>query len=71
MADFGISRLLIETRNIESTGQLKGSMRWMAIELFPVLPGMADIGIITLGLAKAKLPTKETDVWAFGMLVYV
>lgn len=40
-------------------GQTKGSTRWMAMELHT---GMGEI---------EPKHTKETDVWAFGMTLYV
>lgn len=57
VSDFGISHLVsLSTTLIATTGgNAKGSLRWMAIELFT-----DDISF-----------SKEADVWAFGMTVYV
>jgi serine/threonine protein kinase len=43
------------------TMELKGNVRYMAPELFK--PQAADM--------KHKFHTKESDVWAFGMVIYV
>lgn len=60
ICDFGISRMLNSSLSItgSSTGALRGSARWMAPELFDIMVGNA-------------CHTKETDVWAFGMTVFV
>ncbi|EJC99228.1 kinase-like protein, partial [Fomitiporia mediterranea MF3/22] len=59
ICDFGMSRTLASSLSIEATtlSDVRGSVRWMAIELL-------DINL-------DSLHTKETDVWAFGMTVYV
>lgn len=63
ICDFGISRMLDSSQsNFVSTthdGQIKGSARWMAIELYSATGETEPIH------------TKETDVWAFGMTLYV
>ena len=41
---------------------VRGSTRWMAIELWPSALRAEDSG---------GKHTKQTDVWAFGMVVYV
>jgi serine/threonine protein kinase len=60
LSDFGISRLLIDSVTIAGTTSLKGNARWMAPELIIPPVGSPD-----------QLHTKATDVWAFGMIVYV
>ena len=59
ICDFGISRIFYSSITITATttGAIRGSMRWMAPEL-----------IETTG---NELPTKASDIWAFGMLVLV
>ena len=61
ICDFGISRLLAasQTLDMNASGQLRGSPRWMAIELFS---GEGD---------SHPTHTLKTDVWAFGMTTYV
>jgi serine/threonine protein kinase len=61
LSDFGISRLLINSVEIAGTTTLKGTARWMAPEL--IAPEDID--------SKHEFHTKATDVWAFGMTVYV
>ena len=60
LSDFGISRMLVESHTITGTKELKGSVRYMAIELFTGPRGLQHC-----------LHTKATDVWAFGMISYV
>ena len=59
ICDFGISSVMsasISFGSVSSEGrQARGSMRWMAVELF-------DIG---------GPHSEKTDVWAFGMTTYV
>ena len=59
ICDFGISRILSHSLSNggTSSANLKGSARWMAPELF--------------NLEIDTHHTKETDMWAFGMTVYV
>lgn len=60
LADFGISRLMTSSSSTSSTTGAKGSARWMAFELLsPRMNG-----------ASGK-HTRESDVWAYGMVVYV
>ena len=48
-----------------TTAAPKGSVRWMAIELLEVdLSGEQSFG-------KPATHTKMTDVWSYGMVVYV
>ena len=42
---------------------MKGSVRWMAVELIVPLFEDEDSGY--------EFHTKETDIWAFGMIIYV
>ncbi|KLO19000.1 kinase-like protein [Schizopora paradoxa] len=59
LADFGISRLMTSSSSTSSTTGAKGSARWMAFELLsPRMNG-----------ASGK-HTKESDVWAYGMVIY-
>lgn len=59
ICDFGISRILAATHSLDTTsGQLRGSSRWMAIELLSI----GD---------SSPVHTFESDVWAFGMTVHV
>ncbi|KLO08492.1 hypothetical protein SCHPADRAFT_944406 [Schizopora paradoxa] len=60
LADFGISRIL-SSATITTSSNVKGSPRWMAIELL-ALPSDDFDGKYN--------HTKETDIWAFGMVVY-
>ena len=62
ICDFGISRILAasETHSSKSSGNLRGSTRWMAIELLKI----TDSG-------PHPKHTLETDVWAFGMTIHV
>lgn len=55
---FGMSRMNGPSQRIRQTqlSSIRGSLPWMAIELF-------KLGEVTY--------TKETDIWAFGMTVYV
>ena len=62
LSDFGVSRLLVNSMTVAGTSSLKGVMRWMAPEL--ILPN-EEIQM------KHACHTKATDVWAFGMVVYV
>ncbi len=48
-----------------TTAAAKGSVRWMAIELLAV-----DTSEVR-NLGKPAVHTKMTDVWAFGMVIYV
>lgn len=60
ISDFGMSRMIDASQRIRqtTTGSIRGSIPWMAMELFES------------GETKATY-TKETDIWAFGMTVYV
>jgi serine/threonine protein kinase len=66
LSDFGVSRLLNNSVTIAGTTSLKGAARWMTPELIaPELMAPADIP------PKHEFHTKASDVWAFGMVVYV
>ncbi|TDL15432.1 kinase-like protein, partial [Rickenella mellea] len=56
LTDFGISRAMVLTHTVTWSRELMGSVRWMAYEL--IAPQESG-------------PQKITDVWAFGMVVYV
>ena len=60
LADFGISRF--DSVNGESAeASYEGSVRWMSWELIDKL--MSGSG--------RPVHTKESDIWAFGMVLYV
>ena len=62
LADFGISSIMTSSSTTNSTTGIKGSARWMAFELLsPRLEETEESG----------KHTKKTDVWAYGMVVYV
>ena len=67
LSDFGISRLMVETKSFTTTADLKGSFRWMAVELF----GLSSLESDDLQSAAPQTSTYETDVWALGMTIYV
>ncbi|KLO11712.1 kinase-like protein [Schizopora paradoxa] len=58
LADFGLSLTLMQysTAMSESGSSGKGTIRWMARELFD---------------GASSKHNEETDVWAFGMVIYV
>jgi hypothetical protein len=60
LADFGVSRMLFESHTVTGTKELKGCVRYMAIELLTGPRGVIHC-----------LHTKATDVWGFGMVAYV
>ena len=61
LADFGVSRMLIASGTLDHTTNIRGTARWMAVELLlPTEEGDA-----------LALQTTRTDVWAFGMTIYV
>lgn len=61
LADFGTSRLLKNSVTIAGTQTFKGSVRWTAPELFtPTDEPLEHL-----------FHTKASDVWAFGMVIYV
>ncbi len=61
IADFGVSYIMSASMaTMCGTGRIspKGTARWTAFELF-------DINQTT------TIPTEKSDVWAFGMVIYV
>ena len=62
ISDFGLSHMMSATQTLmasnNSDGGLKGTVRWMAIELFDIEEGEAG-------------HSKASDMWAYGMTVYV
>lgn len=63
LTDFGISSIIESTLTIElgsDSNAMRGSSRWLAEELLRFSEG-----------AEFSRHTKESDVWAFGMTVYV
>lgn len=62
LADFGLAHVLnpgTVTIRLCTNGQPGGTANWMAIEL------------LEPDESKAKSYTKVSDIWAFGMTVYV
>jgi serine/threonine protein kinase len=59
LSDFGVSSVVIASQIISDPTNFKGSARWMAIEFYVQNQGI---------LVKAN---EKTDVWAFGMTIYV
>jgi serine/threonine protein kinase len=64
LSDFGLSSLLVTSRVASVGTGPQGSARWMAIEFYTQLQGFSGSGAVM----KAN---EKTDVWAFGMTVYV
>ena len=63
MADFGLAAIVGEVATGTDRG-LWGTVRWMAPELFfPDKFGFT-------GELRKQLPSKETDVYAFGMTIF-
>lgn len=58
------SRLVVDDMTLTGTSSLKGAVRWMSIELIMVLSDEFED-------CEHPFHTKASDVWAFGMLVYV
>jgi serine/threonine protein kinase len=65
LSDFGISRLVIESETVLGTSNLKGNYRWMAFELFAAQPSSNAPPL------RHQFHTRESDIWALGMVVYV
>ena len=63
IADFGISRLLLNSVTLAGTSNLQGNVCWMAPELL-------DVSLMDES-ATHQLHTRESDVWAFGMVISV
>ena len=64
LTDFGISRIVENNVTVTGTSSLGGNTRWMSIELF-------DTSILEDSNRNHGLHTKRSDVWAYGMVVYV
>jgi serine/threonine protein kinase len=62
LSDFGVSSIFAASQVISDTTTLKGSARWMAIEFYTQMSSSSGM------VVKAN---EKTDVWAFGMTVYV
>jgi len=72
LADFGISRIMhltTESATTNTSTGVMGTTRWMAIELFRLNPD--ETGETETGETETRMHTKQTDVWAFGMVIYV
>lgn len=63
--DFGVSRIMAASMSgmcKTSARSNKGTVRWTAIELFAYSEEPAT---------ESSIATEKSDVWAFGMVVYV
>jgi serine/threonine protein kinase len=65
LSDFGVSRVIVTSHVDADTTSFRGSIRWMAIEFFTPSNRSASSSFQPL------IANKKTDVWAFGMTVYV
>jgi serine/threonine protein kinase len=63
LSDFGVSRVIMASHVTTDTTSFRGSTRWMAREFFPDLDGTS--------FPEPVKANEKTDVWAFGMTVYV
>jgi serine/threonine protein kinase len=61
LSDFGVPRIVFESKTMTGAISLNGNVRYMAPEL---------LGPQALGMGH-QFHTKESDVWAVGMVVYV
>ena len=66
ISDFSTARLLVNDRTVAEIKKMKGNVRWMAIELLTEQHSKPDSSH-----APHNFHTKESDVWAFGMVIYV
>ena len=64
LTDFGISRIVENSVTVTGTSSLGGNARWMSIELF-------DTSILEDSDRNHELHTKRSDIWAYGMVLYV
>ena len=83
IADFGLSRILSYSQTIFASTpreSAKGSLRWMAYELLQMdsdtfeakaLIGERTCDVIQSEMGQQVVHTKESDMWAFGMVIYV
>ena len=74
ISDFGISRLIEESATVMGTTSLKGCIRWMAIELIEPQTELTSIPETEpeyLQQRRHNFHTKPSDVWAYGMVLYV
>ena len=62
ITDFGISHLLANSNTFAGSTLMKGNTRWMSPELISIEDD-EDI--------ENAFHTKASDMWAFGMVVYV
>ena len=58
ICDFGLARIVPESVSLSNTTTVRGSVRWMAPEFFR-------------GYYPVTEHSKATDVWSFGVTVYV
>jgi serine/threonine protein kinase len=67
LSDFGFSRTVIGNTIWTGTTPMKGNVRWMAYEL--LIPQTRTNE--SLMDSRHQFHTKESDIWAFGMITYV
>lgn len=67
LSDFGTSRVVRAETTLTGTSTFKFSLRWTAIEL--LMPG--DTTGLNFGGKQYNFHTASSDVWAFGMVLYV
>ncbi|TDL15450.1 kinase-like protein [Rickenella mellea] len=67
VTDFGLARLLVVTHTIRDVKELMRSVRWMAIELVNPKSNSKDDTSPSTNIVEQ---TRESDVWAFGMVIY-
>ncbi|TDL20486.1 kinase-like protein [Rickenella mellea] len=68
LADFGLSRSVLEEQNVLTSYNVTGSLRWMAIEYFDI-PDDIDNSSGEKNPSIHPRRTKPSDVWSFGMTV--
>lgn len=71
LTDFGISRASFYTSEMFRTSHyygVKGTSAWMAYELLEFLECSKENSAACYAPFKC---TKESDMWAFGMVIYV
>lgn len=76
LTDYGHGRLIHCTQafaGITTSDPTSGSIRWMAHELFDPQPSVGLDDSSSNGESKLGKSyfTKATDIWAFGMVIYV